>query len=262
VLALAEALTQADLAASVLPLVPDTEDPGRVDIDIFIGADELRPALAVQQLLQLCVDSAAIVVDSWDRERPSLSRDEVESILGDRLIDLTIVYLSDGSFLAKFSINPKTSEGRKRLFAIGSLTVAALVITAVIPPAALIVTGALPSVAVMLKPDAKKANDPVPLKTVDPRDVADANVHITVSGPIHVYDIYVDGPPGAKEAFLVRVHNLAGVEAQSGFVTAGPDAGRLLRVWSSKALDESQLRAFAAETATEIASITHSLTHH
>ncbi|HEX4436995.1 MAG TPA: hypothetical protein VH061_09380 [Solirubrobacteraceae bacterium] len=267
VVALVEALAVADLAPSVLPFVPDTDDPGWVVIDAYVGADDVRPALAVQQLIQLCVDSAAILVGSWDRLDPHLSREEVEAILRDRPVELTIVYLSDGSFFAKYSINPKTPEGRKRIVAMGGVAVAALVLTAVLPPVAITVAGVLPAAAAMLKPDPEKskgsptaAEAKVDLKTVDREDLAGANVHVTVTGPTHVYDIHVEGPQEAKDAFLAHVLTIEGVQQSSRFVEPGGDAGRPLRVWSSRALNGDQIRVIAAETGVGIAGVVHTLT--
>jgi hypothetical protein len=270
VFTLVEALNRPDLAALARQFEPDTDGSFRIDISVYVGADDLRSALAVQQLLQLSVDSASIVVESWDRVDPYISRDEIESILRDRLVELSIVRLSDGSFLAKYTINPKNPQGRKRLLAMAVVTVAALGVAAVIPPAAVAVVGALPTLADVLRPDpTKPPRDDAPsespkvnLKTVDSEDVGKNVVRVEVAGPIHVYEIFVDGSVDARDVFLDRVRKLKGVEGQSRFVKHGSGAEVRLKVWSNRALNRDKLRALASETGCKVSGIDHGLTNH
>src|ERR1700733_7250447 len=137
VLALVQALGNANIAASVRGRAPDADASTEVPIDVRVDGTELRPAIAVQQSLELCVDAAAIVVDAWGSDVAILDRDYVEQILRGRLVELTIVDLGTGSFLARFSIDPRSARGRKRLVAIAVVAVVALSFVAVIPPAAI-----------------------------------------------------------------------------------------------------------------------------
>ena len=101
---------------------------------------------------------------------PAGDSDYVEQILRERLVELTIVDLGTGSFLGRFSIDPRTARGRKRLVAIAVVAVVALSFVAVIPPAAITVVGVLPSLLDVLEPDAIPQTD-VPLRTIDRADV-------------------------------------------------------------------------------------------
>src|SRR5262249_29610213 len=88
-----QALTQAESAAAWVKGLPDTDGSATAYIWVQVGSPELRPALAVQQSLQLSFDAAAIVVAYPPWTGPSIDRDLIQATLGNRLVELTIVHL-------------------------------------------------------------------------------------------------------------------------------------------------------------------------
>jgi hypothetical protein len=264
VLALVHGLTGADITPSLLELAPEDDPSTEIYITAYVGGKELRPAIAVQQALQMSVDAAAIVVEAWYRGLDHLDRSDVESMLQERLVDLTLIYLTAGSLFGRWSINVTTPEGRKKLGAIGAVAVVALVFTAVIPPVSITVLGVVGSLAIIAKPNALPQGG-VPLQTIDPADTesttAEVTVHVSNPNPAapngalrHVYDVDLYGPREANEAFLGRVRELAAV-AQSCFIEGAPKTYQRVRVWSSAAPDRDKLRRFATELGIEIVSI-------
>lgn len=182
VFTLVQALAGEEITRSLM--APDADALGEVSLDVYVPGDQLRSAIAVQQALQLSVDAAAIFVDFSSRNEPDVSREYVEAILRDHIVELIIVDLATGSFRAHFKIDVRTANGRARLLALANATAAAL--SLFVPPAAIavVILVVLQGVNEFLSSDATPRNQ-AELKTVDSSDIAveGARVTISVTGP-------------------------------------------------------------------------------
>ncbi|HEY7075533.1 MAG TPA: hypothetical protein VH418_09190 [Solirubrobacteraceae bacterium] len=265
VLALAQALAGADITREVIDRAPDAGEAD-VFIDVRAEAGELRPALAVQEAVQLCVDAAAIVVEASSRDGFDLGPEAVDAFLRDRIVELTVVDLWAGSFRGRFTINPRTENGRRRVLAIGGLAIVALHFA--FPPlgTTLLVVGAAKELYDLIQPDTL-AHGRVSPKSVDTADVAAAGAQLTITArpaagesttaddaatppPRYVYDVDIHGSSTANRSFVERVHALEGVERQSRPVVG--DEYQRVRIWSSEPLDAATLARLAQEAGTEI----------
>jgi hypothetical protein len=266
VLTLVRVLSDWDGAREGLRRAGDAETPTTLFVSVRVDADDLRPALAVQQALLLSFDAASAFVEATDEIRLSLDSAWVETVLRRRPVDLTIVDLQAGSFLARYSIDPRTESGRRRLLAIG--TMAAFALHVVFPPAVagMIVIDLAVGLNDLASPDAEELDRP-PLRTLDRADIRTAGVQValvsdtarTEAAPpraVHVYDLDLPAAGPAAKAFLDRVRAWPGVEQQSRFVTGAADGLQRARIWSSEALDPELLRHIAGAAGTTIISIT------
>lgn len=268
VFTLVDALSREDITRAVLEAAPPAEHSTEVVIEVYLREDELRAAIAFQQALQLSVDAAATIVESSVRGIEP-GRDLVETVVGERFVELIIIDLGSGSFFGRFKIDPRTKDGRTRILAIAGVTVAGLTLASVLPPAAPLIIGGIGSLATILTPDALPS-DTVPLKTVDGDDVdVEPKMEIRASDgsaedeprvpaeqrKVFVYDVDLDGLKKANDDFLARVHELPSVEAQSRFITVNPGELPRIRIWSSEPLDEAQLAESAASAGTRIARV-------
>lgn len=254
VLSLATGLSESGLGPAILDAAPASGDADTVTIDIRIEAGELRPAIAVQQALQLCVDAAALYLDATEEGR-ELDPDYAAALLAESPVELLLVDLGFGSFWARVSINPKTKAGRSRLFAIGALTATGLVFTGVLAPVGLTVAGGL-ALLNQISPDDKPPIQ-VPLKTIDSGDTRDAQtgVEITIEGGGSAYEIRFNGSPEAVAAFLTWVGKLDSFRALEH---SASDSGEsdLLRIWLTERLDQGQASAAARKLGVDISRIT------
>ncbi len=159
-------MSTAELPRRIIDQSPSAADDVEVLLTTYVQSDDIRPALALLQFVQLAFDAAAVTVDAANRDfmPGDISRDFVESGLSESLIQLTIVQLSDGSFLARFSINPLTKHGRTRLLAIVGL--AALALSAFISPVPGMVIEGLAMANEAFTPDELKKAE-VPVRTAD-----------------------------------------------------------------------------------------------
>jgi hypothetical protein len=201
VLSLAAGLRNSELVPAVLAATRAGGDADAVTLDVRISADALRPALTVQQALQLCVDAAALFVDAAVEDR-ELDPDYAVSFLAESPIELTIVELGTGSFRARFSINPRRKVGRDRLIAIGGLVATGLVLTGVLAPVALTAAGGLVFLNGVLTPDTRIPTE-VPLKTIDPAETQNTPIEVKIASDSNArtYEIRVRGTPDAIESF-------------------------------------------------------------
>lgn len=267
VFTLVQALTRAEITSAVMNGVR-ADVPDEVYLTIDVDHRELRPALAVQQSLQLSLDAAAIAVDYLSQPDRELSRDYVEAVLRDQVAELTIVDLATGSFLGRFSLTIRTDEGRRKIVAIAGLMVVALCL--IYPPAgiALIVLEGLHNLNDVLTPAAIQQTQTAavqaqePLGTVDRSDMPSQDVKVVV-GPrdnsplrrVHVCDVDLVGTLSADRAFLKRVHKLPSVQRGSRFIVGETGGPRRIRIWSTEVLDPKILDSLAGDSGTSIVDI-------
>lgn len=255
VLSLAAGLRESELGPAILEMAPAAGDADAVTIDLRVYEDDLRPAIAVQQALQLSVDAAALYVDSATEGR-ELDFDYAAAFVADRPIEVLVLELSRGSFLARFSVNPKTKAGRDRLLAIGGLATGALVLTGVLAPLAVSAAGGLAFLNQIFTPDAKPPE--VPLSTVDPTETQRTRVEAEIvatsreAPPENVesfaYDFWLAGSPEAIDAFLAWVEELRALQGYGRF----KDEPERLRIWLSEPLDLDLARATAEREGIEV----------
>lgn len=263
VLSLAFELREHQGARAILEAAPLAGDEDEVSFDVRVAADELRPAIAVQQALQLSADAAALFVEAAEEGR-GLDRDFARDFLAEHPVELLIVELGRGSFLARYTLNPKSKAGRQRLFALGGLVSTGLVLTGVLSPLGLTVAGGLIFANEFLSPDEKPTVQP---KTLDPADAQQAQVEVRVEATapnelpppparqVYVHDFCLRGSTEANEALLSRIHGLVGVERQSRFLATEPGEPQRLRIWSSDPLDLEATRAMAEALGIEVIDI-------
>ncbi|WP_421119368.1 hypothetical protein ACE2AJ_18720 [Aquihabitans daechungensis] len=176
-----------ELAAGTPTLSNDATlgDDEDLFISVYVGSDSLRPAVAFQQVLQMAVDVAAVLVDAFDEVENAyltapIDREFVARALREPSFELTIVRLSNGSWYARFSFNPKKKSGRARILAVASFAVA--VVGLIVPPVGVVATIAVP--ALYMINEVATPDDlplPPPLQTVDPTELAGASeVQVTV----------------------------------------------------------------------------------
>jgi hypothetical protein len=201
VLSLAAGLRDSELVPAVLAATRAGGDADAVTVDVHISADALRPAITVQQALQLCVDAAALFVDAAVENR-ELDADYAVSFLAEPPIELTVVGLGTGSFRARFSINPMRKTGRDRLIAIGGLVATGLMLTGVLAPVALTAAGGLVFLNGVLTPDTKLPTQ-VPLQTIDPAEAQNKGIEVKIAsdGNARTYEIRISGTPDATASF-------------------------------------------------------------
>jgi hypothetical protein len=231
-------------------MAPPAGDADAVTIDLRVHADELRPAIAVQQALQVSVDAAALYLKAM--EGGGLDPDHAAALIAEHPFDVLVVELGTGSFLARFSINPKTKAGRDRLLAMGGLATGALVLTGVLAPVAVPAAGGLAYLNHIFTPDAKPPNA-VALQTMDPAETRGAEVEVTVTtkgnGPpgtaeSFAYDISFADSPEAIAEFLAWVQRLNGLQGYGHFKSESGEPNRL-RIWLTNPLDIDEARAMA-----------------
>jgi len=251
VLSLASALRESDRGRAVLEAAPPATDADAVTVDIRVDADELRPAIAVQQALQLCVDAAALCVeiDATEDSR-ELSHEYATAFLAENPVDLVVIDLGLGSFRARISINPKTKAGRSRLLAIGGLAAIGLVATGVLAPVGMTVAGGL-ALLNQISPDDKPPVQ-VPLQTIDSADAGDAE--ITIEGGGFAYEIHLNGSPDAVAAFLSWIGKLDSFRALEHPESESSESD-LLRIWLTERLDQGLVDAVTRELGIEISRI-------
>ena len=179
VLAIAASLGESGLGPAILEAAPTGGDPGEVAIDLRVDTDDLRPAIALQQALQLNIDAAALYVAATE-EGGQFDPEYAAAFLSERPVELVVVELGVGSFLARFSINPKTKSGRERLIAIAGLAATGLILTGVLAPVALTVVGGVAFVNAIASPDDIPRGE-VPLKTIDPGDARGVSITVEFS---------------------------------------------------------------------------------
>lgn len=148
-------------------------DPRDLELALFVPGHSLEAALTAQSVVKLSFD-AAIIASIWvfeDADR--FDFDNNVRLLEEHAEDVVFTDLEMGSFLARYSLNPRIESGRERLFAIFSGVGVALGFVAfLIPPATLpvlIVSAALNAPAILtaiLKPDAPKF-PPHPIESID-----------------------------------------------------------------------------------------------
>jgi hypothetical protein len=255
VLSLAVRLGDSGLGPAVLDSAPAGGSDGVVTIDVRVYADELKPALAVQQALQLCVDAAALYADATAENR-ELDPDYTAAFVAERPVELLIIELGAGSFLARFSINPKTKAGRNRLIAIGGLATVGLVLTGVLAPLAVTAAGGLGYLNSALTPDAKPLAE-MPLKTVDLAEAQDTQVEVEITGEgtAFAYEIQFSGSPDAIAAFLNWVGEINSVQPYE-YAESESSQSELLRIWPVEPLDQGQTRAVAESLGIKVSQIT------
>jgi hypothetical protein len=269
-MALVQELMRADITREVIARAPDADQSATVAIDVYAGAGELRSAVAVQQALQMSIDAAAIVIDAASRDATEIGLEDVEALLRERIVDLRVVTLSAGSIRGRFTINPRTENGQRRLLAIGGVAIIALHIA--FPPLApfLLAVGAAKELGEIIRPDAVPPSE-APPKSVDPTDLssADAQVRITLrpdeeeathadaAAPPseYVYDVDIHGPSPANVSFLDRILGLEGVDKQSRPII-GEEYQRI-RIWASKPINADTLERLAKDAGTEIVGTGH-----
>lgn len=261
VLSLIAALRESDRARGVLAEIRAADGGApEVEIEAYVKADGLRPALAVQQAIQLSVDAAAVFVDTYpDRGFENISRDQVEAFLGDRTFELGLVEFRIDSFFGRYSINPKKKNGRARLYAVAVVAATALTLTGVLAPGALIIVTGVASMDVALTPD-DVPSESVDLKTIDPADADDSPPRITVRGSEgadgdllrtpganrgYVYDIHLDGPAAAIEAFADKVFGWREVDSWELALFAGAGERSRIRFWSQRSIGPRRLSKLA-----------------
>lgn len=260
VLSLAYALRELPATEALLAAAPDPGAEDEISFDVTVYADELRPALALHQALQLSADAAALYIETAEEGR-ELDRDFATAFLAERPVELLVRDLGTGSFRGRYTLNPKTLAGRRRLFALGGLTATGLVLTGVLAPVGLVIAGGVGFANEFISPDDKPA---VQLQTVDPADAQQAQIEVRVDTTepgehpavpqrrVYVYDACLRGSTEANEAFLSQVHALDGVERQSRFLATEPGESQRLRIWSAGPLDLDSLRATAEELGIEV----------
>jgi hypothetical protein len=259
-----QALRRADATWEVIDRAPDADDSATATVDVYVETGELRSALAVQQALQLSFDAAAIVVEHGSRE-DDIERGTVEALLRDHIVELTLVELSAGSLRGRFTIDPHTEKGRRRLLAIGGVGVIALHFA--FPPLApiLLGVGLVKELSDIVRPDALPPAQVEP-KTVDPADIPPAATRVAVeldertdkaadpnevaAPPTYMYDVDIHGPADANWSFVQRVRDIDGVARESRAII-GEEYQRI-RIWSSAPIDTDTLHRLAQEAGTEI----------
>jgi hypothetical protein len=259
VLTLATSLRESGLGPAVYDLAPAGGDVDSVTIDLGVHAEALGPAIAAQQALQLSVDAAALYADAMAEGR-ELDFDYAAGLLAERPVEVVILDLSTGSFLARFSINPKTKGGRDRLLAIGGLATGALVLTGVLAPVAVTAAGGLAYLNHIFTPDAKPPAE-VPLHTVDRTDAQDVRVEVKVTAPggdtrqgtgdPRAYDIWVAGTPKAVAAFLTWVQHLKAFQGYGHFESDAEGSDRV-RLWLTEPLELDLVKVAAESLGVEV----------
>jgi hypothetical protein len=163
--------------------IEDDDESLEVGIQVYIEGADLRPALAVMDLVQLCADAAAIAVEIWDGGDTTFPRSLYELAAGESLVELRIVDLGLGSFLAKLSVNPKTPTGRRRLRAIATLL--AFGLTPFLGPGPGIAVAVVGSLDEIFTPDSStdQASSVPPTTTIDKDAIANAGGgHVEIVG--------------------------------------------------------------------------------
>jgi hypothetical protein len=93
---------------------------------LHIDSSDGRDILRGQQILELCVDAAAIFVTletihpEW-RETGEIEWGLVRELLLSELVQIELDDLEFGSARIRYSFNPRTEEGRKRIFGLAKL---------------------------------------------------------------------------------------------------------------------------------------------
>ena len=123
--------------------IPMLDDIGAelLEFDLFIDTEELATATAWLSLLKMSTDAASVAVEFIARDGrydPDDAEELLEELLGEDLIGLELLILNSGSLRARFKINPKTRDGRRRSIAIVGLV--GLVLLAVAPAVGVVVT--------------------------------------------------------------------------------------------------------------------------
>jgi hypothetical protein len=258
VLALAAGLRESGLGPAVYDLAPAGGDVDAVTIDLKVHAGALGPAIAAQQALQLSVDAAALYADAMAKGR-ELDFDYAAGLVAECPVEVVILDLSTGSFLARFSINPKTKGGRDRLLAIGGLAMTGLVLTGVLAPVALTAAGGLGYLNHVFTPEAKPPG--VPLQTVDPTDAQDARVEVkaTAAGgesgqdraEAFAYDVWVAGTPKAVAAFLTWVQHLGSFQGYGHYESEAEGSDRV-RLWLTEPVDSDWIKLRGEDLGVEV----------
>jgi hypothetical protein len=258
VLAIAAGLDESGLGPAILEAAPVGRNGDEAEIELRVDSNDLRPAIVLQQALQLSVDAATLYLVASEEKR-RLDPDYVAAFLAERPVELVVVQLSTGSFLARFSINPLTKAGRGRTIAIAGLAATGLVLTGVLAPVALTVVGGVAFINVIATPDAKAPNQQVPLKTIDPAEAREAPIAVEVSGTESqkpfIYKIDVEGPSEAVKAFLSQLRQLDSVLQARIRPEVQPGPHKHLLVWSSHPLDTELVNATGRELGLEVVDI-------
>jgi len=251
VLAIAAGLDESGAGPAILEAAPDGREGDRAAIELRVDGDDLRPAIVLQQALQLSVDAAALYLAATEEKR-RLDPNYAAAFLAERPVELAVVQLSTGSFLARFSINPKTKAGRGRTIAIAGLAATGLVLTGVLAPVALTVVGGVAFVNLIATPDPK----PVPLKTIDPGEAEKAPATVEISGTESqkpfLYKIDVEGTSEAVKAFLSQLLQLDSVHEARIRPEIQPHPRKRLLVWSSHPLDTELIESTGRKLGLEV----------
>lgn len=229
---LAGALMELEASRRVAFEAPDAGAFEGVDLVVHIESQDARTAIVLQQLLQLSVDAAAVAVANLDPDRFGLAEWETEDDAW--LVDLSIVELGNGSFFARFSINPKTKAGRSRILAI--LGVAVLGLTLVLPAGLTLVAGAIVAglgyLNTILTPDELPDGPRFRPATVDADDIPESTPVFLGAEPSSSGDIVVDGALDDVQNFLYEVRNLGWVGGNAWLISSGGVQGgsHLIRI--------------------------------
>lgn len=270
VFALVQELVQPDLYNSVAEAMtaqapaPDALGDIEITATVYVESDQLRSAIAVQQALQLSIDAAAIAIEFFPTPGIRLSREDIEMILRDHIVELTIADLGAGSFRGRFKIRLRNENGG--LNVLPFLGLAGIGLSHICPPIAIgfIIFGALRDINEILPFEIAPREDGA-LKSANVPDVTAAEVRLAVepAGPglgaapvraaepqLYVYDVDLD--QAANASFLTHVREVASVQRQSRFIFRGEPEYPRVRIWSSAPLDPEILRRLAAESGASI----------
>lgn len=217
---LAQALMELDVAERVAFETPDAAPFDGVDIVVHVDNQDARAAIAVQQLLQLSLDAAALAVVTLDPERFRAEEWERQDDIG--RVELTIVDLGNGSFFARFSVNPGSKAGRNRLLAI--LSFAALGAALLFPPSALVtgpIIAALAALNAILTPDDVPQGRRYEPATVDADDIPDSTSVLLAIEKSNSFTLVIDGATENVVHFVQELRRLPWVGDQAWLVSSG-----------------------------------------
>ena len=137
-----------DLARAVLSGSPAISDilasPGSMSavIELELTTSDVHRAVAVLEALLLSFETAAVVTEYIARGGRTYDIDEtvLANLASSELVNITLLDLHSGSIWARFSIDPRTQNGRKRLLTLVSvgLGISALLLPPLVIPATVV----------------------------------------------------------------------------------------------------------------------------
>jgi hypothetical protein len=204
-----------DITRFLYDLQPPKDDP-RIDLVIDAQSNSLRELSALQQLIQLSFDAAAVIVSTSGDLPFELPEEQIYEILDGFGVELRLLGLEYGSFWARYSLDPRASQGRRRLLSMAAL--AGVILTAVASQGLPFILGAALGAPALL--DAIITRDDLPvLETFDPNGLPrDVTLHFVPGGVWrYLFTVKSASTTEARIAFLAEVTQLIGVARESEF---------------------------------------------